>query len=144
MSGRNTGKKYETELEAVRSTGDDNESSDVNYVTDDALENTVDSTLFLKLREQSVRQVTEMMDSTIASMSRLEKSMDRIGSSTSGVVSAARIWSSFYDPLVVEKLKEESVKGNSATGVSAEDENAKVLSSNQDFGEDLSEGHPFD
>lgn len=64
--------------------------------------------LFLKLREQSIIQVTNMMESTIKSMQRLERSMERIGSATSGVTSTARIWSSFYDPMVVEKLKQES------------------------------------
>lgn len=66
------------------------------------------SPLFLKLRSQSIVQVTDMMDSTIYSMERLEKSLERINKSTSGVFSASRIWSSFYDPKVVEKLKQET------------------------------------
>lgn len=96
-----------------------------------ALANVGESTLFLKLREQSIRQVTEMMDSTIASMRRLEKSMDRVVSSTSGVVSAARIWSSFYDPMVVEKLKEESVKEKGFAGAGDATTAAKNVNSNQ-------------
>jgi hypothetical protein len=68
------------------------------------------SPLFLKLRAQSIRQVTELMDSTLTSMNRVEKSMERINASTTGVFSTARIWSSFYDPRVVEKLKQESVQ----------------------------------
>lgn len=141
MFSRSNNTKEETELEGVRTTGGDNESNENSYVADDALKSAGDSTLFSKLREQSIRQVTEMMDSTIDSMSRLEKSMDRIGSSTSGVVSAARIWSSFYDPMVVEKLKEESVKANGATGVRTEDPEVKVRGSNQGLTQELAEGH---
>lgn len=70
------------------------------------------STLFLKLREQSIIQVMEMMDSTVASMHRLERTMERINASTTGVGSVARIWSSFYDPTIVEKLKKDSVGRN--------------------------------
>lgn len=70
------------------------------------------STLFLKLREQSIMQVMELMDATIASMHRLERTMERINASTTGVGSVARIWSSFYDPTIVEKLKKESVEEN--------------------------------
>lgn len=74
--------------------------------------------LFLKLREQSIIQITEMMDSTISSMQKLEKSLERIRTSTSGVVSAARIWSSFYDPAIVEKLKLESNDLNNSESIS--------------------------
>lgn len=133
--------KEEAELDGIRTTGGDNESSENSYVAGDALKNAGDSTLFSKLREQSIRQVTEMIDSTIDSMSRLEHSMERIGSSTSGVVSAARIWSSFYDPMVVEKLKEESVKGNGAIGVSTENSEVEVRASNQDLAQELAESH---
>lgn len=69
------------------------------------------SPLFLKLREQSIRQVNEMMEASISSMERLEKSMNKINTSNTNIVSTARIWSSFYDPQVVEKLREESTKG---------------------------------
>ena len=63
------------------------------------------SPLFLKLRAQSIKQVTELMDSTINSMYALEKSIGKLNTSTSGMTSTARIWSSFYDPKMVEKLR---------------------------------------
>lgn len=68
------------------------------------------SPLFMKLRGQSIRQVNELMEATIESMDRLEKSMNKVNTSNSNIVSVARIWSSFYDPQVVEKLRRENVK----------------------------------
>lgn len=68
------------------------------------------SPLFLKLRSQSIRQVNELMDATIGSMDRLEKSMNKVNTSNSNIASVARIWSSFYDPQVVEKLRRENAK----------------------------------
>lgn len=85
-------------------------------VTSDDNQNNI---LFLKLREQSIVQITEMMDSTIISMQKLEKSLERIRTSTSGVVSAARIWSSFYNPAIVEKLKLESNDLNNTDAISS-------------------------
>lgn len=68
------------------------------------------SPLFMKLRGQSIRQVNELMEATIESMDRLEKSLNKVNTSNSNIVSVARIWSSFYDPQVVEKLRRENVK----------------------------------
>jgi siroheme synthase (precorrin-2 oxidase/ferrochelatase) len=75
--------------------------------TGDDIQTTEHSPLFLKLREQSIRQISEMMEDTVNSMYKTEKAMERITTSLSGVNSTARIWSSFYDPQVVEKLKRE-------------------------------------
>lgn len=66
------------------------------------------SPLFLKLRAQSIKQVSELMNATLTNMNKVEKSMQRINTSTTGIFSTARIWSSFYDPRVVEKLKKEN------------------------------------
>lgn len=89
-------------------------------VTSDVNKNNI---LFLRLREQSIVQITDMMDSVILSMQKLEKSLERIRTSTSGVVSAARIWSSFYNPAIVEKLKLESNDLNNSDAISASQQN---------------------
>lgn len=80
------------------------DESDTGLQLDGAVQH---STLFLKLREQSIRQISEMMEQTIDSMHKTEKAIEQITSSLSGVSSTARIWSSFYDPKLVEKLKRE-------------------------------------
>lgn len=67
------------------------------------------SPLFMKLRGQSIQQVNQMMESTLGSMDRLEKSINKINTSNANIVSTARIWSSFYDPQVVEKLRKENI-----------------------------------
>jgi hypothetical protein len=79
--------------------------------TGDDIQTTEHSPLFLKLREQSIRQISEMMEDTVNSMYKTEKAMERVTTSLTGVNSTARIWSSFYDPQVVEKLKREKEKG---------------------------------
>lgn len=65
------------------------------------------SPLFIRLRTQAITDITELMNKTIESMQKLEKSLERVNSSGNGIHSANRIWSSFYDPKVVEKLKSE-------------------------------------
>ena len=67
------------------------------------------SPLFMKLRGQSIQQVNEMMETTIGSMDRLEKSINKINTSNANIMSTARIWSSFYDPQVVEKLRKDNI-----------------------------------
>ncbi|CAI8499079.1 unnamed protein product [Pichia kudriavzevii] len=83
------------------------------YTSEDLEESTVNheySPLFLKLRAELIEKVTELMDSTISSMQGVEKSMGRVNNSAKGVHSTARIWSSFYDPKIVDRLKRESSK----------------------------------
>lgn len=66
------------------------------------------SPIFLELRSKSIAQVTELMDSVVDSMCKVEKSLERLNRSNSGIHSTSRIWCSFYDPKLVEKMKKEA------------------------------------
>lgn len=87
---------------------DNEKNRDTSSVNDQPVEY---SPMFLKLRAQSIKQITGLMDETTERMTKLERSMERVNTSTPGVFSTARIWSSFYDPRVVEKLKQQENLG---------------------------------